>query len=306
MDMLVIMVTLRGHDEASTVPERASILLFLLNNVKQVVTELKLQKLIFLIQNEAKVPKGYYYFKHYYGPYSKELNIDTTTLMNEGLLEKREVNGTNHPYWIFKITDRGRGHFKETFLDDRNSKLLDRMQNVVTKYAACNPYELTEMVYKKWDIRSPETVDSKIKYLRKDIQAIMRFWESLYFPECPTITYFLVFLEYSQEALGKVSEIDDVVIKSVLLGACRELNDNLANIAQVCSKKGMCPIEAERGLCQVLNPSISELFSFIEDFCQRNKVLPKLEERDLTELVTEEEYRCLQEAFKTIGTLSSL
>jgi len=72
----------------------------------------------------------------------------------------------------------------------------------------------------------------------------------MYFPECPAITYFLAFLEYSQEALVKVSSTKDPVIKSVLVKACRQLNGNLAKIAQVCSKKGVCPLEAEKGLCQ--------------------------------------------------------
>ncbi|MFH0897930.1 MAG: hypothetical protein V1850_07805, partial [Candidatus Bathyarchaeota archaeon] len=87
----------RGKSTSSSVPERAGILLFLLNSLGEIITELKLQKLVFLIQNEAKAPKGYRYFKHYFGPFSRELIIDTTTLMNESLLDKEEVIGMNHP-----------------------------------------------------------------------------------------------------------------------------------------------------------------------------------------------------------------
>jgi len=288
----------------ASVPERANILLFVLNQLGEVTTELKLQKLVFQVQNKAKAPGGYRYFKHYYGPYSRELNIDTFTLMNGGLLEKKAILGREHPYWVFRITDQGKAYFNQSILPKMTSQLLQRMHDRLDEYSVYNHNALAEIVYKEWKIEDPKRVDSEMQILKGDLQAVMSFWEAVYFPECPAITYFLAFLEYSQEALEKASTKDNV-IKSVLVRACKELNDILANIAQVCSKKDICPIEAEKGVCQNPDPSLYEIFSFIEDFCERNDILPKLQNRGLNELMTEDEYKRLQKTFKTFNISSS-
>jgi len=287
------------------VPERASVLLFMLNHLGEVVTELKLQKLVFQVQNEAKIPGGYRYFKHYYGPYSQELSMDSVTLMNEGLIERQAVIGRNYPYWVFRVTEKGKEHFEQSVLPAISPKSIERMRNVLDKYSKYSHYKLAEIVYHEWKIKEFGNIDSEIQALERDLQAVTSFWETTYFPECPAITYFLAFLEYSQEALTKVTPTKDAVIKSVLARACRELTDNLASIAQVCSKKDVCPMEAEKGLCKTPDPSIYEIFDFIEDFCERQSILPKLSQRELTELMTEDEYKRLQNTFSTLTASSS-
>lgn len=282
-----------------SIPERTSILLFTLNYLGKVVTELKLQKLIFQVQSKAKTPRCYRYFKHYYGPYSRELSLDTSTLMKEGLLEKEAVFGREHPYWIFRITKEGKKFFENQILPNMPSGLVKRMKRVLDEYSAYDHYTLTDIVYKEWSIKNPKKIDSKLQALTSDIQTITNFWEAIYFPECPAITFFLAFLEYSQEALQKVAPIKDPVIKSVLVGVCQELTDILGNIAQVCSKEEACPIEAEENLCRTPNPSVHEIFAFIENYCERNNILPKLTKRQLREFMTEEEYRRLQKIFHT-------
>lgn len=298
---MVVMQQSFHSPKSILIPERARILLFLLTRLGKVVTELKLQKMIFQIQNEAKVPKGYRYFRHYYGPYSKELNMDTFTLMKEGLIEKEIVYGSKHSYWVFKITNEGNEFFEKSIPHDMSPGVIQRMNNVINKYKDYDSNELTSIVYEQWKIKKPGLIASEIGELRKDLQAVMSFWEAIYVPECPTITYFLAFLEYSQEALEKTSLIDDTVIKIVLVRACRELEEMLGNIAQVCSKKGMCPLEAEKGLCQTNDPSVYEIFDFIENYCEQNSILPKLSDQDLSKLMTGDEYRRLQKAFETFN-----
>jgi uncharacterized protein YwgA len=283
----------------SSVPERSTILLFVLNQLGEIVTELKLQKLIFQIQNKAKAPKGYRYFKHYYGPYSRELNMDTFTLMKEGLLEKRRVLGEDHEYSVFKITEKGRTFFKENMVSRLSPGLIKRMDATLDTYSGYNHYKLAQIVYEEWKINKPSKVQAEIDDVKKDLQATARFWEAAYFPECPAITYFLSYLDYSQEALEKATLVKDVVVKSVLVGACQELQDAISEIAEICSKKEVCPLEAERGVCRNIDPSVAEVFHFIEDFCENNRLLPKLCHRDLTDLTTKEEYKRLQKAVQT-------
>ncbi|MBS7626872.1 hypothetical protein KEJ51_07550, partial [Candidatus Bathyarchaeota archaeon] len=274
----------RAEASRTTVPDRANILLFVLNQLGEVVTELKLQKLVFQVQNEAKIPGGYRYFKHRYGPYSQELSMDSVMLMNRGLIEREERIGRDYPYWVFRITERGRWHFSQYILPTMTSKSIERMRSVLDKYSKYSHYELAEIIYNEWKIREFESLNLEIQMLEKDLQATASFLETMYFPECPAITYFLAFIEYSQEALTKIRRTKDAVVKSVLSRACRELTDKLVNAAQICSKKHLCQVEAEKGVCKAPDPSIYEIFDFIEDFCDRHGIQPKLSERELTEL----------------------
>jgi len=286
--------SVRSGPTQTSVPERASILLFALNHLPEVVTELKLQKLLFQVQSEAKIPGGYRYFKHHYGPYSRELSLDAFTLSKQGLIDRRRVFGHQYPYWIFKITDEGSAYFNKSILPNIDSSSSQRMLGVLEKYSNYRHYELAELVYKEWMILQPEELRSRAQILTMDIQTVSNFWQSIYFPECPAITYFLAFLEYSQDALSKVSSAPDTVKMSVLISACRELCDTLEDIGEVCSKEEQCPLEAEKNLCQTPDPSIYETFDFIEDFCERNGILPKLCDRDLADSLTEEDAKRLQ------------
>jgi hypothetical protein len=288
-----------------TVPERAYILLFVLSHVSAVYTELKLQKLVFQVQNEAKISGGYRYFKHYYGPYSRELAIDTLTLINQGLIQRETAIGREYPYSIFRISDRGKAYFNQSVLPKLPSKNSERMRPIVDKYSRYTPHDLAETVYKQWEIEEPGKIDSEIRALETDLHTVSSFWETQYFPECPAVTYYLAFIEYSQDALRKIITVEDPVVKSVLLSACLELNQRLGSIAEVCSRKSECPARVEQDLCRNPDPSVYEVFGFIEDFCERQKILPKLWNRDLHELMTGDEYERLKKAFQTFDTSSS-
>ena len=293
------------EENPNSIPERSAILLFVLDHLKEVVTELKLQKLIFQIQNKAKAPEGYRYFKHYYGPYSRELHIDTFTLMKDGLLEKELMLGGDREYWIFRITEQGRTFFENNMVNLLSPGLLNRMKNILNEYSVYNHNQLARIVYQEWKIEKPNKVQEEIFEVKRDIGALIHFWEAAYFPECPAITYFLSYLEYCQEALDRVALIGDVVVKSVLVRACQELRDTFSGIADVCSTQDFCPMEAEKGVCKNPDPSVFEVFHFIEDFCEQNKLLPKLCNRNLHEMMTEEEYGRLQKALKTLDNCSS-
>jgi hypothetical protein len=284
------------------IPERASLLLFVLNKTNCIPTELKLQKLVFQIQNEAKALQSYDFIEHYYGPYSQEISLDTSTLANAGLITKDILIGRNHPYYMFWITEAGRDYFNKSILPDISPKFMKRMTDTLDKYSACSPNQLAEIVYQEWGIKNQQKLTYDILELKKDFQAVSAFWESKYFPDCPIIPFFLASIEYAQEALGKLEGIKDTVKKGTLIGACRELHGMLSNIAEVFSKENICPLEAEKGLCKNADPSISEVFSFIEDFCERHKILQRLSNREISELVTEDEYKRLLEAFQTFKT----
>lgn len=280
------------------IPTRTNITLFVLNELPQVATELKLQKLIFQVQNLARVSGGYRYFKNHFGPYSKELSMDTGTLANENLIEKEIVLGREHLYSVFKITERGRDYFKNYVAPNIDPQELLAMQKVLDQYSEYDHYQLARIVYEEWKIDEPQSIGSEIQVLKEDLQAIMDYWQTCSLPDCAAITRFLAFLEYSLEALVNAASNTDIVVKSVLARAIRELVENLESIARVCTNQDACLIEPDKGLCRHSDPSVHEVFGFIEDFCEKHGILRKLSKIPLEELVTEDEYKRLQDAFK--------
>jgi uncharacterized protein YwgA len=280
-----------------SLPDTANIPLFVLRQLGEVFTELKLQKLVFQVQNEAKIPGGYPYFRHYYGPYSRELHMDTLTLVHQGLLQQEPIVGLEHRYMKYNLTEQGKRYFDEFVAPKITAKDLNRMTKILLQYAQMKPVELAETVYKQWRIKQPEMVNADMKELPGTLETVKSFWETLYFPECPAITDYIAFLEYSLESL-EIARKSDVVVRSVLATACKELADKLSAMAELCSNKGECPVEVAQSLCKDSDPTVHEVFEFIEDFCDRNKILPKLLDRDFSDLMTRDEFERLRTAFK--------
>lgn len=280
------------------VPQNAHLLLFVIASLGEVFTELKLQKLLFQIQNEAKIPGGYPYFKHLYGPYSRELHVDTLTLANQGLITHDVVVGNHGPYSKYSITEQGKAYFKEYVLPNLKEKDLTRMRQVLDTYSGYKPLALAELVYKQWRIEDTDALNNASRETLGSLKTVKSFWESLYFPECVVITYYLAFAEYALDAVDRV-ESRDAVNRSVLVNACRELSEKLETIAEACSKRGECPADVVTDICNSTAPSVYEIFEFVEDFCDRNNILQKLVERKVEELMTEEEYRRLTKSFQT-------
>jgi len=282
-------------------PRRADVLLFVLSEAPggYVATELKLQKLVFQVQYEAKV-LGYDFSENLYGPYSQELNLDTFTANNIGLIERDKILGVEHSYWMFKITDLGKRYFTKSVLPQLDEENIERMRRALSQYAKLEPHALAEHVYRQYGIKDAQRLNSELQGLIKDLEGSTSFWETQYFPKCPFITYYLAYLEYSHDALEKVASVTDTVVKSVLVRACRELDDRLERIAEVCSKNGVCPAKAETDICPTPDPSVHEIFDFIQEFCEQKGVLPKMLNRDLKELVTGDEYERLQKALQNL------
>ena len=287
------------HLKTGTIPESSHILLLVLDRMGEINTELKLQKLVFQVQNEAKITGGYPYFKHHYGPYSRELHLDALTLANQEFIKHEVVVGLRYSYSKYNITDRGRTYFRQFVLPGLKQRDITRMSQVLDKYGDYTPHDLAETVYKQWRIKEPEAISHEVSQLLGSLNSVKAFWDSLYLPECFVINYYLAFAEYSLDALSRAASSRDTVVRSVLVHAGKELCDKLETIADACSKRDECPAEVAKDLCNSTDVSIYEIFEFIEDFCSRNKILQRLSERDVADLMTEEEYGRLMKSFQT-------
>jgi len=282
---------------AANPPERSWIPLYILNEADKIVTKLKLQKIVFLLQNEAKIPSGYAYYKYLYGPYSRELELDTSTLDNLKLICKKEVIGIHNAYWEFSSTISGRKLFQD-IRPKINKHLLDRMQNVLNKYIKMDHNEITAHVYEKYYLNREREINEKRRVLLSNIDSMIAFYESVYFPECPAIIDILAFSEYCSMATKKMDSFQDPVTQSVIVNACGELIDRLSELGKFCAEERICLAKAEKKLCRYPDPSIHEIFLFIEDYCAKKEILPRLSEIDFSELMSGEDFERLRKAFE--------
>ena len=92
----------------------------------------KLQKLVFLIQ-EKGIDLGYEYGLHFYGPYSSNLDIETTTLSAEGIIKFDYSSGYSHK---MSITE---GCKVKSRLTNVQEKVID---SVIERFKDQSPSEL--------------------------------------------------------------------------------------------------------------------------------------------------------------------
>jgi len=136
-------------------------ILLLLHGVGMVKGKTKLQKLIFIMQENLKehLPdEEYYDFKpYYYGPFSKELLDDAEFLMFQGLIEISEepveVDGEEVTMPVYKLTKVGREEarkVREQISERISSQILDDILRKIAYFNRLSAKKLTEIVHKSY------------------------------------------------------------------------------------------------------------------------------------------------------------
>lgn len=141
------------------------LLLYLINKTNEyglMGGEIKLQKLPFLseLKMNTKGIKGFSYcfFRFHYGPMSKEVYCDRDILSLSGMITKRP------PY---ALTERGKDILEQSKKVLRKNFMILKYIDVITKkYAATNPWKLTEMIYEM------ELVPIDIPYKKMKVKEI--------------------------------------------------------------------------------------------------------------------------------------
>ena len=136
-------------------------ILLLLYAVGAVRGKTKLQKLIFLMQEDLKehLPdEEYYDFKPYhYGPFSREILDDAEFMVFQGLIKVREehmeVNGEELIMPIYELTEVGKKEAKK-ILEQLHRKIPSQILNNIlrrmTYYNRLTAKKLTEIVHKSY------------------------------------------------------------------------------------------------------------------------------------------------------------
>jgi len=269
-------------------PERSWLPLFTLKaHGGRLVTSLKLQKLVFLIQTEGRIQERYRFVKKYYGPYSEELDVDMTLLQAmEMVTITTRVSNWGNPYNIYELTSKGQ-KTTEDIKPSIQQQEIAHLEEIVGKYKPMNHDAITSYVYEKY-VMDPSQFQGNLTHARENVWSLRETWSILYSPDCYASMTYLAMLDYVSLGLKKIETVQDPVIKSVWLSTVLELTARLISATEAC---------APEGKCSHANPSseILELINYLDEYSQRNSIIPSLGELDLAETMSKEEAERLGE-----------
>ncbi|MDI6903090.1 MAG: hypothetical protein QMC77_05070 [Methanocellales archaeon] len=287
------------------IPERCWIPLLVLYRLGKVVTAIKLQKLIFLIQDKARIKQGYDFFKYHYGPYSAELELDTFLLSEAYNFISIEYKRISHPtgYYIYTIMPEGNAAF-ETILPSLNPELVRRADRCLEKFGSWDHYKLVEYVYEEY-LPKKHAYEERFTHVKNDLESISSFWQKTYSPDCPASIDVLSVVEYIELAFKQMEMQEDEVTKGVILSAAAELSSKLIDVTSTCAEEEMCVYDADKCKASIDEPRLFELFDFLISYCESKGVLSKLEELDFADIILEEDFRRLKKSLSDLDVGST-
>lgn len=266
--------------------DRCWILLLLLKRTRKIVTRTKLQKLIFLIQDESRIKGGYDFRKNHHGPHSYRLTADAESLAQEEIVTKEEILGRNNRlYYVYEATEKVDEIFENDVCPKVDSSLISRADTIIEKYKDCDYNQLTEYVYKKYLPTNAEYND-RCKFMLTEMSFIEKLWENEYKPESVVFIDVMSAIEYITLIFNHLERNSDRVVKGVLLNASEDLLENLYEITD----KYFENIYYFESLSY-----LNELFSFINYYSDKNEVYPNLTNLDFSEFLSEEEMERLHQ-----------
>ena len=275
------------------IPKRTWILLYLLYKLGRIPTAIKLQKLVFLLQTEGRVG-DYRFFEHHYGPYSRELDMDTISLSKSLKLMRTEIiEGANYPYFLYSITHEGRKFVDNIVKKKVDKAILERALNIIKKYGSKTHWEVQEYVYKNYVI-SEETFEELYPHLKDDLISLGIVWKERYADDCPASFFILAIVEYATKVLAKVKQKDDAVLRGVCTASISELTAKLVDLTSTCQTTEKCPFSL-KGLIS----EVSDYINFIDHYCSQHDILENILDVDFSDFLNEEELQRLEKVFKT-------
>ena len=112
----------------------------------------RMQKLVFLGQEEFEIPEKYDYEPGPFGPYSSELEYQLSQLANKGLVEvspvRNEVGNEKH---VYRLTDSGILLGKKMASSDELRPYLDIAEEVLSEYGDRPLGRLLGYVYSRYE-----------------------------------------------------------------------------------------------------------------------------------------------------------
>lgn len=272
-----------------TYPTRLWLPMLIIDRKKKFIGKVGLQKLVYLVQMEAKI-NLYVFKKHHYGPYSSDLNYDLTS--NSELIAVESRSSTLNPgqiYYGFELTEEGKKTL-EDFKVQLGNDFLRKILPLVDEYCALPTDKLIEKAYSTF-----RGVDDHIIPLEINVEKLHSDIEEIFDKNCNRQSLFiLMIVDYLKEALGKAKGLRDEVQKAVIYNFSEE-------IIHQCEK--VLPEIAPPVKSDILRPKfidLADLWGTLIDYCDKIGLVKNPFTKDFEEILSEDEAIRLQQALQSI------
>jgi uncharacterized protein YwgA len=275
------------------VPQRLWLPLLILNETGPLVSKTKFQKLAFLSQYLSKIDV-YDFKKDNYGPYSKTFDLDTmcfANLINHNISQSRS-NPERH-YYTFEITQEGKNQL-QLLQKQINPKQIELVKSNIDNYKDKSLCELLEEVYTEFAIeqKDSENLLRDVKYELERVQAPITHCFLTYHNR--QSTFVLSVLEIIKEAVESLEKITDTVRRGVVLNISNELIQYCKDL----SNEIVPPTDSKLLRSKFLE--LSELESFLREYCDTRQIMKDPLTRPIEEMFTEKEAELLSQSLKEV------
>jgi len=114
-------------------------------NVRKISGRTKLQKLIFIIAREFKLPQKFDYFLYTYGPYSSKLQGEIDTLITFRLMREEVSRKRDYLIYEYSLTRKGSLAAKE-ILNEINKSTLEQFDKMAERATQLNKMPLPRLI----------------------------------------------------------------------------------------------------------------------------------------------------------------
>ncbi|MEM4234977.1 MAG: hypothetical protein QXU75_07495 [Candidatus Methanomethylicaceae archaeon] len=255
----------------------------------KIIGKVRIQKLVYLIQMKAKI-NLYNFKKHYYGPYSEELDHDLTSNPEIIAVESRvSILNPGQHYYEFRLTPEGERRLQDylkLLKDDFSSELLP----LVDRYCSLPTDRLIEEAYST--IRG---VNNYIAPLQNSIENLYSRTKEIFNKNCNKQSLFvLVIADYLKEVLSKANTMPDEVQKAMISNLAKEI----IHLCEGVLSEIEPPIDSEKLRAKFID--ISELWNTLIEFCERINIVKNPFKKTFEEVLNEDEALRLQQALLSL------
>ncbi|MEN3026039.1 MAG: hypothetical protein ABC611_08155 [Candidatus Methanosuratincola petrocarbonis] len=258
--------------------------LLLIGKEKKFVGKTRLQKLTYLVQVEVGLPI-YDFKKHYYGPFSRELENDILAgqdLINAAVRPK--IFEPNEIYYEFKLTEKGR-----KMADEFEKRLDEKLNNAIAKYSKLPTHELLERAYS-----TLKNVDERLGEVEREALSMKNSLCEIFEANCNRQALFLMTVtDYALTAIQIAKKADEVQ-KVVILRLAAELIER----CQEAFSEVVPPVDSEK--LRPIFMTIADLWGTLIEYCEKINLVRNPFELGLEEVISEDEAKRLQEALRSI------
>lgn len=278
------------------IPDRIWLPLYIMKKGGPIHTKIKLQKLTFLMQVFAKIDT-YNFETHHYGPYSQTLNIDTLCYPSLIAHEVNTSSKTHQSYYTFQITDQGEQRLNK-YLETLDQKMLSRVDQGLKKYSGMSHCQLLEQVYSSFAIIKEDSA-AKWRKVHSEMMEVKLPLQNCYENHNNRQSVFLLStIEIVEMAMNAIEPIQDTTQRGVVMNLCHEIIHHCKEIAGAI----IPPVNSD-----YLKPyfvDISEIESYLREYCDTRKILKDPLSTELEETMTEDEAERVAIALQSLSPIT--